>query len=138
VIGVNSAIRSAGGTDEGQAGSVGLGFAIPVNQARWVAGELLAHGRVAHPVIGVALDSREDRNGALIGGDKDAVTPGGPADRAGLAPGDLVTAADDRPVTSTEDLIVRIRAHRPGDRLRLTYVREGKEHHATVTLEAAD
>ncbi|SCD36819.1 putative serine protease PepD, partial [Streptomyces sp. SolWspMP-sol7th] len=138
VIGVNSAIRSAGGSDEGQAGSVGLGFAIPVNQARWVAGELLAHGRVAHPVIGVALDSREDRNGALIGGDKDAVTPGGPADRAGLAPGDLVTAADDRPVTSTEDLIVRIRAHRPGDRLRLTYVREGKEHHATVTLEAAD
>ncbi|SCE05717.1 S1C family serine protease [Streptomyces sp. DfronAA-171] len=138
VIGVNSAIRSAGGTDEGQAGSVGLGFAIPVNQARWVAGELLDHGRVAHPVIGVALDSREDRNGALIGGDKDAVTPGGPADRAGLAPGDLVTAADDRPVTSTEDLIVRIRAHRPGDRLRLTYVREGKEHHATVTLEAAD
>jgi putative serine protease PepD len=138
VIGVNSAIRSASGTGEGQAGSVGLGFAIPVNQARWVARELLAHGRVTHPVIGVALDSREDEDGALIGGSKDAVTPGGPADRAGLAPGDLVTAADGRPVTSTEDLIVRIRAHRPGDRLRLTYVREGREHETTVTLGAAD
>ncbi|WP_433344111.1 S1C family serine protease [Streptomyces sp. CA-253872] len=138
VIGVNSAIRSAGGTGEGQAGSVGLGFAIPVNQARWVAGELLDHGRVAHPVIGVALDSREDKDGALIGSDEDAVTPGGPADRAGLAPGDLVTAADGKPVTSTEDLIVRVRAHRPGDRLRLTYVREGRAHEVTLTLEAED
>ncbi|EFG64708.1 S1C family serine protease, partial [Streptomyces sp. SPB074] len=138
VIGVNSAIRSASGTGEGQAGSVGLGFAIPVNQARWVAGELLAHGHVAHPVMGVVLDSREDTSGALVGSGKDAVAPGGPADRAGLAPGDLVTAADGRPVTSAEDLIVRVRSHRPGDRLRLTWVRDGKEHRTTLTLDAAD
>ncbi|MEV0849369.1 trypsin-like peptidase domain-containing protein [Streptomyces sp. NPDC049954] len=137
VIGVNSAIRSAdgAGTDEGsQAGSVGLGFAIPVNQARRVARELIEHGHASHPVIGVRLDPRTDGEGARIAAGKDAVTEDGPAGRAGLRPGDLVTRADGRPVTSGDDLIVRVRAHRPGDELRLTYRRDGHEHVTRLTL----
>ncbi|MFE9248051.1 S1C family serine protease [Streptomyces sp. NPDC007088] len=141
VIGINSAIRSADGTgadEKQQAGSVGLGFAIPVNQARRVAGELIEHGHASHPVIGVSLDPRADGEGARIAAGQRAVTPHGPADRAGLRPGDLVTRADGRPVTSGDDLIVRIRAHRPGDELRLTYRRGGHEHVTRLTLGSSE
>lgn len=149
VIGINSAIRSAegAGTDEeNQAGSVGLGFAIPVNQARRVAREIIEHGHASHPVIGVRLDSRAQDEGdgggggegARIAAGHEAVTEDGPADRAGLRPGDLVTRADGRPVTSGDDLIVRVRAHRPGDELRLTYRRNGHEHVTRLTLGSSE
>ncbi|WP_428986034.1 trypsin-like peptidase domain-containing protein [Streptomyces pyxinae] len=147
VIGVNSAIRAAdNGTARGggQSGSIGLGFAIPVNQARRVAEELINTGRARHPVIGVSLDMKYDGDGARVDDDTDdgtdgtdgdpAVVPGGPADQAGIRPGDVITAADGRRVHSGEELIVRIRAHRPGDRLRLTLQRAGAQRAVTLTL----
>ncbi|MFF5469400.1 S1C family serine protease [Streptomyces achromogenes] len=145
VIGINSAIRSAGGgsdTDGGQAGSIGLGFAIPVNQAKRVAEELIDHGRATHPVLGVTLDMGYTGDGARIdakganGGP--AVTRGGPGDRAGLKPGDVVTEADGARVRTGRELIVKIRAHRPGDRLRLTVARDGTEREVSVVLGAAE
>lgn len=136
VIGVNSAIQAAdgGNAGEGQAGSVGLGFAIPVNQAKWVAGELIAHGSAAHPVLGVSLDPGYEGDGARIAAGPGAVTGDGPADRAGLRAGDVITRADGKPLASSEELIVRIRAHRPGERLRLTYRRGGETHETRLTL----
>ncbi|MEW2222290.1 trypsin-like peptidase domain-containing protein [Streptomyces sp. NPDC006990] len=131
VVGVNSAIRGAGGAPglpggEG-GGSVGLGFAIPVNQARRVAEELINEGRATHPVIGVSLDMRYEGEGARIGGagGRGAVVPGGPADRAGLAAGDVITEVGGKPVAGGEELIVRIRSHRPGDELGLTVLDGG-------------
>ncbi|MEW2546125.1 trypsin-like peptidase domain-containing protein [Streptomyces sp. NPDC047002] len=144
VIGINSAIRAAGsGTtdDGGQAGSIGLGFAIPVNQAKRVAEELIDTGRATHPVIGVTLDTGYPGDGARVaakaadGGP--AVTAGGPADRAGIRAGDVITAVDGDPVHSGEELIVRIRAHRPGDRLTLTVRRGGTGRTAALTLGSA-
>ncbi|MFE9837184.1 trypsin-like peptidase domain-containing protein [Streptomyces sp. NPDC005551] len=145
VVGINSAIRSAdSGSDleSGQAGSIGLGFAIPVNQGKRVAEELINTGRATHPVIGVTLDMDYGGDGARVGtGAEDGgapVTPGGPGDRAGIEAGDVITEVDGRPVHSGEELIVRTRAHRPGDRLELTLDRDGTEKRLTLVLGSAD
>jgi putative serine protease PepD len=144
VIGVNSAIRSAdrdSDSTESRSGSIGLGFAIPANQARRVAEELINSGHATHPVIGVTLDMDYAGDGARIdtegGASGPAVLKGGPGDRAGLKPGDLITGVDGHPVHSGEELIVRIRAHRPGDRLRLTVGSPGAEHTVTLRLGAS-
>ncbi|WP_345055715.1 S1C family serine protease [Streptomyces rameus] len=145
VIGINSAIRSAGSgsgsTGGGQAGSIGLGFAIPVNQAKRVAEELIGEGHATHPVIGVTLDMGYTGDGARIdsksasGGP--AVTRGGPGERAGLKAGDLITEVGGVRVHTGEELIVRIRAHRPGDRLRLTVERGGTKRDVSLVLGAS-
>ncbi|MFF8725127.1 S1C family serine protease [Streptomyces sp. NPDC015171] len=145
VIGINSAIRSAGsGADSagGQAGSIGLGFAIPVNQAKRVAEELIDEGRATHPVIGVTLDMGYSGDGARIdaksanGGP--AVTRGGPGERAGLKAGDVITEVGGERVHTGEELIVKIRAHRPGDRLRLAVRRAGTERDVSLVLGASE
>ncbi|MGW0875244.1 trypsin-like peptidase domain-containing protein [Streptomyces sp. NPDC002740] len=141
VIGINSAIRSADdGTDSGsaRAGSIGLGFAIPVNQGKRVAEELINTGRATHPVIGVTLDMDYAGDGARVGTEEGAagspVTAGGPADLAGVRAGDVITEIDGRRVHSGEELIVKTRAHRPGDRLALTIERDGRERTLTLVL----
>ncbi|MFG3350025.1 trypsin-like peptidase domain-containing protein [Streptomyces sp. NPDC048018] len=141
VIGINSAIRAAGnsgGESGGQSGSIGLGFAIPINQGKRVAEELINTGKATHPVIGVSLDMQYGGDGARVGakgkGGAASVTPGGPADKAGIRPGDVITKVDGQRVHSGEELIVKIRAHRPGDRLKLTLTRNGKEQTKTLTL----
>ncbi|MFK0226354.1 trypsin-like peptidase domain-containing protein [Streptomyces sp. NPDC090303] len=144
VIGINSAIRAAGGSGEGegegasQPGSIGLGFAIPINQGKRVAEELINTGKATHPVIGVSLDMQFNGDGARVGEKgKDgsaSVTAGGPAAKAGLRPGDVITKVDGQRVHNGEELIVKIRAHRPGDRLELTLTRNGKELTKTLTL----
>ncbi|WP_253915835.1 trypsin-like peptidase domain-containing protein [Streptomyces sp. NRRL S-31] len=141
VIGINSAIRSAGsGSDAGggEAGSIGLGFAIPVNQAWRVARELISDGRATHPVIGVTLDMGYGGDGARIDDESarggPAVAVGGAGERAGLKAGDVVTDVDGERVHTGEELIVKIRAHRPGDRLRLTVARGGTEREVSLVL----
>jgi putative serine protease PepD len=141
VIGINSAIRSAGSgaePDGGQAGSIGLGFAIPINQGKRVAEELINTGRATHPVIGVTLDMDYSGDGARVGTKGSdggpAVTAGGPGDRAGIEPGDIITEVDGRRVHSGEELIVKTRAHRPGDRLELTLERDGEERTISLVL----
>ncbi|MBQ1091662.1 trypsin-like peptidase domain-containing protein [Streptomyces sp. B93] len=145
VIGINSAIRSADSgsdLDGGQAGSIGLGFAIPVNQARRVAEELINTGGATHPVIGVTLDMDYSGDGARVGTEgRDGgapVTPGGPGDRAGIEPGDVITGVDGARIHSGEELIVKIRSHRPGDRLELTLLRAGQERTISLVLGTSD
>ncbi|MCH0564104.1 MULTISPECIES: trypsin-like peptidase domain-containing protein [unclassified Streptomyces] len=141
VIGINSAIRSADGgsdSDGGQAGSIGLGFAIPINQGKRVAEELINTGRATHPVIGITLDLDYAGDGARVddrGSDGGpAVTTGGPGERAGIEPGDVITAVDGQRVHSGEELIVKTRAHRPGDRLELTLERGTRQRKVSLTL----
>ncbi|MFC9961131.1 S1C family serine protease [Streptomyces nigra] len=141
VVGINSAIRSAGSgaePDGGQAGSIGLGFAIPVNQAKRVAEELIETGKATHPVIGVTLDMEYAGDGARVGSKGSdggpAVTKGGPGAKAGIKPGDVITEIDGARVHSGEELIIKTRAHRPGDRLELTLKRGGKEITLKLTL----
>ncbi|WLQ40844.1 trypsin-like peptidase domain-containing protein [Streptomyces laculatispora] len=144
VIGINSAIRAAdsGSTTEGgQAGSIGLGFAIPINQGKRVAEELINTGKATHPVIGVTLDMKYTGDGAKVGekgaDGKSSVTPDGPGAKAGIEPGDIITEVDGGRVHSGEELIVKIRSHRPGDRLDLRLTRGGKDLTMTLTLGTA-
>ncbi|GES30794.1 trypsin-like peptidase domain-containing protein [Streptomyces angustmyceticus] len=143
VIGINSAIQSAGnggglGGESQQSGSIGLGFAIPIDQARRVAQDLIRTGKPVYPQIGVQVGMRDTGNGATIArtgnNGSDAVTPNGPADKAGLKPGDTITKLDDTVVDSGPTLISEIWQHKPGDQVTLTYKRGGKEHTAHVTL----
>ncbi|MEV6422107.1 trypsin-like peptidase domain-containing protein [Streptomyces sp. NPDC051662] len=145
VIGINSAIRAADsgtGLTGGQSGSIGLGFAIPINQGKRVAEELINTGKATHPVIGVSLDMEYAGDGARVGDEGadggPAVTAGGPGAKAGIKPGDIITEVNGRRVHSGEELIIKIRAHRPGDQLELTLTRGGKERTMKLTLGSAD
>lgn len=142
VIGINSAIQSAGGGNgfgqQSQAGSIGLGFAIPVNQAKNVADQLIKTGKPVYPVIGATVNMTDKGAGATIAeegaGGTASVTPNGPAAKAGLRPGDVITEFDGKPVDSGPTLISEIWTHKPGDKVRVTYERDGREVTATVTL----
>lgn len=145
VIGINSAIRAAdsGGGPEsgGQSGSIGLGFAIPINQGKRVAEELISTGKATHPVIGVTLDMKYTGDGAKVGtkgaDGGPAVAEDGPADKAGIKSGDVITQVEGQRVHSGEELIVKIRAHRPGDDLDLKLTRGGEERTVTLKLGSA-
>lgn len=142
VIGVNSAIQSAGGGEgglgQGQSGSIGLGFAIPVNQAKRVATQLIKTGTPVYPVIGATVTMDQKGGGAVIAdegeGNQDPVTKDGPADKAGLKPGDVITKFDNTPIDSGPTLIGTIWTHQPGEKVKITYERDGKEATTEVTL----
>ncbi|MFF5371694.1 trypsin-like peptidase domain-containing protein [Streptomyces sp. NPDC013187] len=145
VIGINSAIRSAdsGSTqDSARSGSIGLGFAIPINQGKRVAEELINTGKATHPVIGITLDMDYTGDGARVAAEGSEggapVTAGGPGARAGIKSGDVITEVDGARVHSGEELIVKTRAHRPGDRLELTVERGGKERTVSLVLGSSD
>ncbi|WP_231628372.1 S1C family serine protease, partial [Streptomyces sp. Z38] len=140
VIGINSAIQSTsnGGFGTGQAGSIGLGFAIPINQAKYVAQELIKNGKPVYAKIGASVSLEATTNGAKITeqgvGGTEPVDPGGPADEAGLKPGDVITKLDDRVIDSGPTLIGEIWTHKPGDEVTITYERGGKERTTELTL----
>ncbi|GGY29763.1 S1C family serine protease [Streptomyces djakartensis] len=140
VIGINSAIQSTGngGFGTGQSGSIGLGFAIPINQAEYVAQELIKTGKPVYAKIGASVSLDDSSNGAQItdqgAGGAAPVEPGGPAADAGLKPGDVITKLDDRVIDSGPTLIGEIWTHKPGDKVTITYQRGGKQHTVDVTL----
>jgi putative serine protease PepD len=139
VVGVNSAIaRGAAGI--GSVGT-GLGFAIPGDQARRTAQQLIRTGRSEHPIIGVVLSSRYTGDGVQVASQgqqgRDPVTSGGPADKAGILPGDVILKFNGRPVTESEELIVAIRSRTPGETITLTVRRGGRDRDVRVTLDAA-
>lgn len=137
VIGVNSAIASMGSSFGGQSGSIGLGFAIPINQARKTANQLIKSGKATHPIVGISLDLRFTQGGAKIINSPTGVSAGGPAAQAGLQPGDVITEFDGQKINGPDELIVAIRAKSAGDRVSLTYTRNGTSHQVKLTLAAA-
>jgi len=137
VIGVNSAIATLGSGFGSQSGSIGLGFAIPINQARKTAEQLIKNGKATYPVMGVSLDMQYSGEGAKIASTADAVLPNGPSANAGLKPGDIITKFDGREITAADELIVAIRAKSVGDRVQLTYLRAGKSYQVILTLSVS-
>ncbi|RFS84871.1 PDZ domain-containing protein [Actinomadura spongiicola] len=136
VIGINTAIATLGG--QPQSGSIGLGFAIPINQGKRVAEEIIRTGTVRQAKLGVLPDPDFQDGGARIRprgiNGQDPVTKGGPADKAGLKPGDVITAIDNRPIEDATDLIAQIRSRAPGDRVKVTFRRGSQESTVEVTL----
>ncbi len=128
VVGVNSAIATNGG----EAGNIGVGFAIPVEQVRITADQILRDGEAQYPVIGAQVITTEDRDGIRIA----EVNKGSAAADAGLKTDDIVRRIDDQVVTDSPSLIVAIRSHVPGDTVKLTVERDGKELDLPVTLDS--
>ncbi|MDC7119956.1 trypsin-like peptidase domain-containing protein [Cellulomonas fimi] len=142
VIGVNSAIAQPPGTPSTSGGSIGLGFAIPSEQVRRTAEQLIETGRATYPIIGVLLDQRYVGEGVQVSTeDRDgtpAVSPEGPAERAGIRRGDVILAIDGRPVTDPDELIVAIRARTPGETVVLRVRTGSDERDVRVRLDEAD
>jgi serine protease Do len=134
VIGVNTAIFSPSGVN------IGIGFAVPSNTARSVADQLIRTGRVERGYVGLRLQEvtpalaqalgRPDGKGALVA----SVEPGGPAERAGIKSGDVITQFNRQPVESGRDLSRAVAATKPGAQASLTVIRDGRTEELTVTI----
>ena len=138
LIGVNSAIASmggGGGSGGGQSGSIGLGFAIPADQAKRIANELVTTGTASHGSLGVKLAQDATKAGGAAIAD---VADGGPAAAAGLAGGAVITKVDDQVIDGPESLVAAIRSRAPGDTVSVTYLdASGAAQTAQVTLGKA-
>jgi putative serine protease PepD len=136
LVGVNSAIATLGGdSPDTQGGSIGLGFAIPVDQAKRIADELIRTGSASHASLGVQVSNDVTTYGAKIV----EVVRGGAADAAGLPSGAVVTKVDDRVIGSADALVAAVRSQAPGTRLTLTYLDpSGAPRTVEVTLGKAD
>ncbi len=134
VIGVNTAIYTIRSDADGKGGSIGLGFAIPINQAKRVALEIVKTGHARSTVVGADVD--EDylsvKGGVLL----DNVESGGPADKAGLKPDDVLMKLGGRPLREPIDLVALTRKYAPGTVVSVVYVRGGKQHTTRITLGA--
>ncbi|HSJ61872.1 MAG TPA: PDZ domain-containing protein, partial [Jiangellaceae bacterium] len=127
VVGINSAIASTSIS----AGSIGLGFAIPIDQATPIAQELIDTGQATHAQIGIGVDNA---TGEVRGAVVRDVRAGSAAEQSGLENGDIVTHVGERLVTDAESLIAAVRSYRPGDNVELTVIRDGETVSVPVTL----
>lgn len=132
VVGVNSAIATMGGGLASEGGNIGVGFAIPMEQVRVTADQILRTGEAKYPVIGANVNTGGETEGAEVV----EVPSGTPADDAGLEEGDVVVSVDDVAVTDGIGLIVAIRSHRPGDTIALRVERDGDQMTVRIKLDA--
>jgi putative serine protease PepD len=134
VIGMNSVIRSIGGT-ETEAGNIGLAFAIPINQARRMAGDIIDHGKARRTVIGAEVTTSATGSGTG-GAPLRSVEPSGPAAAAGLKAGDTITKLDGHVLNDGTDLIALVRSYAPGATVPVEYRRGADTKTTSVTLVA--
>ena len=141
LIGVTTAgatIPDASGQATG--GSIGLAFAIPVEVAKFVSDELISAGTVAHSYFGVELvqvsPAAAKQSGKPEGFYVAAVVPGGPAEAAGLKAGDVITQVEGKPATNPNELAAITLTKKPGETVKITYVRDGQSVETTITLAA--
>ncbi len=138
VIGINSSIRTSGSSLDGAAsGSIGLGFAIPIDEVMPLVEDMAAGETPDHALMGVSVGTAATTDdlatdGAVIS----EVTSGSAAEQAGLEAGDVVTAVDGTQITDSDSLIATVRSYRPGDEVTVTYQRDGDEQTTDVTLES--
>jgi putative serine protease PepD len=133
LIGINVAIATAGG--QGSAGSIGVGFSIPANFAQRIASELIETGTATHGLLGATVsDASQSRSSRVVGALIDSVSRGGPAERAGLRSGDIITSFNGIPITDQVDLTAQVRVRGAGETVDLVYVRDDSRSTLTVTL----
>ena len=135
VVGISSSIRTSSSMGEG--GSIGLGFAIPMDEVLPIIeqirnGETPTHARLGISVSDAGLESGATSEGAQI----QEIAAGSVAEASGLEVGDIITQVDDRPITGADSLVATVRSYRPGDEVTVTYVRDGDSGTATLTLES--
>ena len=138
VVGINSSIRSTSGGPGGEAGSIGLGFAIPITKVLPVVDQLRNGETPTHARLGVGVLDATSTDGLVSGAGIRSVEPGSAADEAGVEAGDVVTRVDDTHISGAESLIATIRGYRPGDTVTLSVVRDGSgdPEQVEVTLDS--
>jgi putative serine protease PepD len=141
LIGVPSAGATVPSTSgESSGGSIGLGFAIPVDVAKTISDQLISHGRAVHAFFGVQTLPIPEASAAEAGVSSGlfvaGVVAGGPAEQAGLRQGDIIIKVDGQPATSNVQLQELTLTKSPGDKVTLDYVRDGRSASTTVTLAA--
>ena len=132
VVGINSAIATLGAQEGAQGGSIGLGFAIPIDQAMRIADQLRNGGTASRAVLGVAAEDAASGGATLT-----QVAADGGAAKAGLQVGDVVTKVGSTRIAGMESLVATVRSLAPGSTVEVTYVRDGQTSTATVTLGTA-
>ena len=139
VVGIDSAIQSAtNGTGEGEPGSIGLGFAIPIDEVLPIVQQMIKGETPTHARLGIGVENASSGAGAQItdGAKVSQVNTGSAAASAGLHAGDVITKIDDHLITSSDGLVATIRSYRPGDKVTVTYQRGGSTHTVQVTLDS--
>jgi putative serine protease PepD len=139
VVGINASIQSTGqGQTGGEPGSIGLGFAIPIDEVMPVIEQMEKGETPTHARLGISVENVATGNGALVadGARINQVNDGSAAQGAGLRNGDIITKVDDTLITGADSLVATVRSYRPGDKVTVTYTRDGDEHTVTLTLDS--
>jgi putative serine protease PepD len=133
VVGINASIRTANGSDQG---SIGLGFAIPIDEVLPIVDQMKNGETPTHARLGIAVSDVANPSGAEVvdGARIQEITNGSAADDAGLEQGDVITKIDDHPISGADSLVATVRSYRPGDKVEVTYERDGETHTTTLTL----
>jgi putative serine protease PepD len=139
VVGIDAAIQTA--TDQstgGEPGSIGLGFAIPIDEVLPIVQQMIKGETPTHARLGIGVENAASGAGAQItdGAKISQVNNGSAAADAGLKAGDVITKVDDHLITSSDSLVAMIRSYRPGDTVTVTYERGGDTHTVRVTLDS--
>ena len=133
LVGVNSAIATLGASAGAQSGSIGLGFAIPIDEAKWISDQLIQNGAAQHAVLGISVESA---TGEVRGATVKTVTPGSTADDIGLEVNDVITGFDTQAIDSADSLVAAVRSAEPGTTVTITVVRGGDTKTMDATLAA--
>ena len=140
VVGINAAIATAnsGGLQipgqSQESGSIGIGFAIPSDEASRIAGQLIDTGKATHAILGVKVSGQQSSASSTTGATLTEVDANSPAQKVGLKSGDVVTAVDTQRIDDADALIAAVRSHAPGDTVTVTYLRGGASKTARITL----
>ncbi len=137
VVGIDSAIQTATNTtSQGEPGSIGLGFAIPIDEVLPIVQQMINGETPTHARLGIGVDNATSGAQATTGAKVAQVENGSAGANAGLKAGDVITKVDDHLITSSDSLIAIIRSYRPGDQVSVTYTRGGSTHTVTATLDS--
>ena len=137
VIGINSSIKSLATSSDGQAGSIGLGFAIPSDLVVSVADQLIASGTASHGMLGVTIKAATTTVGSdtYVGAEVQDVSAGSGASAAGIRAGDVIVKVEGQEVTSPKQLIGYVRRYKAGDTVTMTIVRDGQTQDVSVRIQ---
>ncbi|MEU0264830.1 trypsin-like peptidase domain-containing protein [Nocardioides sp. NPDC006303] len=139
LVGINASIRSTAGGDGQDAGSIGIGFAIPIDEIRPIVEQLEKGEQATHAQFGISVsDAPQAQNGqtSVTGAQVQEVSEGSTAKKAGLEKGDIITKVDDHVITGSDSLVATVRSYRPDDKVEVSWSRDGEQQTAKVTLDS--
>jgi putative serine protease PepD len=136
VVGIDAAIKTTSTSTTDQGGSIGLGFAIPIDEVMPIVDQMVKGETPTHARLGITVSDVANPTGAAEGAQIQQVTPGSTGADAGLARGDVITKVDDHLISSADSLVATIRSYRPGDTVTVTYQHDGATRTARLQLDS--